>query len=85
MEFYKSLAVDLDEKLELKANENEGLRLQVDHLLGVEADLLKKIEKLNYHIERTAEMHEKTIERQQNSYNEIVDAQRRQIKVLDEE
>lgn len=85
VEFYKSLAVDLQDKIELKGNENQAQQLAASYLIQSEKDLYNKIEKLNYHIERIVEMHEKEVSRQQTSYQEIIYTQERQIKVLDSE
>jgi hypothetical protein len=57
VECYKSLTVDLEDRLELKENENKANRMLIDNFITVESDLNKKIEHLNYRIERMNEMH----------------------------
>lgn len=68
VEYYKSLAVDLKDNLELKENENQATRLINEQLVQMEKEYQKKIERLNNHIERLQEMHAKEIQRQSNSY-----------------
>eukprot|EP00347_Sterkiella_histriomuscorum_P004147 403361575 len=85
VEYYKSLAVDLQDQVELKENENQATRLAMDQLVLMETEYQKKIERLNNHIERIQEMHAKEIARQSSSYQEVINNQEREIKVLDKE
>ncbi|CDW75315.1 synaptobrevin vamp-like protein [Stylonychia lemnae] len=85
VEYYKSISVDFEDQVQLKMNEIEAQNVAMEQLVQAEKHLQKKIEKLNNHIERLNEMHEREMSRSTTSYQEIIYNQQRQIKVMDTE